>query len=64
MIEEWFKDLLKRKNKDDIQELTHNEISEEIDEIRETIKNEMIWGNFENIACLRLYLKELEAINE
>lgn len=64
MIEEWFKDLLKRKNKDDIQELTHDEISEEIDEIKETLKNEMIWGNAENIACLRLYLKELEAINE
>ena len=67
MSQIWLEELLKCNGKTNVDELTYEEIQEEIDGIKGTIENERLWAwaediHYENIANLTAYLEMLYEI--
>lgn len=67
LIQVWLKALLKKAGKSTLDNLTAEEIREEIEEVDGTISNERLWAladaiHWENIAHLQAYRKELECL--
>jgi hypothetical protein len=60
MVKNWLKMLLLTHNKVNANELTADEIKNEISEVKETIKNEHLWalGTFDNFHEANIYYLE------
>ena len=55
-VQIWLDDLLEMTGKATLAELTADELSAEVEEVKGTIENEKIWGNEHNIIDLEEYL--------